>query len=74
MEIETAQVKEDENMQSSPTSASDLNGSAKSHENIFTECRKVQKHLEGLQAENKSLEDKNKKVTAEIEDKESIIS
>ena len=41
MEIETAQVKEDENMQSSPTSAPDLNGSAKSHENICTECPKL---------------------------------
>ena len=74
MEIETAQAKEDENMQSSSTSVSDLNGSAKSHENICTECPKLQKQLERLQAENKSLEDKNKKLTAEIEDKVSIIS
>ena len=75
MEIETAQViKEDENMQSSLTSVSDLNGSAKSHENICTECPKLQKQLERLKTENKILEDKNKTLTAKIEDKESIIS
>ena len=74
MEIETPQVKEDENMQPSSTSVSDLNCSAKSHENICTECPNLQKQLERRQAENKSLEDKNKKLTAEIEDKESIIS
>ena len=61
-------------MQSSLTSVSDLNGSAKSHENICTECPKLQKQLERLKAENKIREDKNKKLTAKIEDKESIIS
>ena len=73
MEIKTAQVKEMK-ICSHHHIGVRLNGSAKSHENICTECPKLPKQLERLQAENNSIEDKNKKLIAEIEDKESIIS